>query len=281
MVKNLLRTLIVTTLALWPAVGGAGVVVEMETREAGVEGAVLSRGLLWVQGDRLRFDPVVDADGKAPQSILFLASEQRMLSIDHTHQWYGEMNPVLLQAVKAQLADALKEVERQLAQIPDEQRAAVEARIREQLSPSGQALPEREIQRTEDKRQLGTYPVVRYVVLEDGEKVRDIWVTEWSNVPEGEELRQGFEAMEGFVRQMVTTLAELPRMESLIQRMGDNMLKELTSLPGLPVLSVGYENGQAVKELAVTAVKKTTVAPEELAPPADYSSRNMFAGASQ
>jgi hypothetical protein len=278
-VRSGFLTLLALGLLALPTFAPAGVVVQMENREPGAEGAVLSRSVLSVEGDRLRLDPIVDEEGHAPQTILFLGGEQRMLTVDHGNQWYGEMNPILLEAVKGQLAEALKEVERQLAQLPPEQRALVEERIKEQLSPRGAALPHREVRRTEETRQVGPYPAVRFEVLRDGAKERDVWVTEWSNVRGGEELRKGFEAMEGFVRRMVDTLAELPRMEEVVQRLGNNLLQELSSLPGLPVHSIVYAGGEPVQELVVVAVESRPITAESLAPPEGYTARNLFVGA--
>lgn len=86
--------------------------------------------------------------------------------------------------------------------LPKEQREALERAERarrESGAVAAKEIPKREIKKTKESAVKAGYPCVKYEVYEDGSKIREIWVTQWSKIDGGDEAEKAFAARSAFV----------------------------------------------------------------------------------
>ena len=171
---------------------------------------------------------------------------------------------------------AMKQMEEMLKNLPQEQQDAIKAARAEGMGgmPGPAAMPqiETEIKNTGERGNKEGYPCVKYEVLLGGNKIRELWVTDWSNVEGGSEIMGAFDDMSDF-------FAELK--DSMPQYGGggdSDMDFTETFSNGFPVFTREFnmETGDLESETALRSAKRQTIDPDAFEPPAGYKRSEMF-----
>jgi hypothetical protein len=127
------------TLLLLPPLAGAGVVMDMVTRNA--SGQETDRTKIHAQSKKIRMD--IDSEGADDGMMIFRDNE--FVYVNHSDKSYIVTDEAMLEEVSAQISDAMKEMEKQLAGMPPEQRAMVEqmmkGRMQGMMPQQGDAPP--------------------------------------------------------------------------------------------------------------------------------------------
>ena len=96
-------------LSLLPPLASAGVMMDMVTRNS--SGQEIDRTRVYAESELIRMDQV-DGDS-AVASMIFLGDE--FLYVDHREKSYIVMDEAMLDEVSAQISDAMKQMEAELA----------------------------------------------------------------------------------------------------------------------------------------------------------------------
>jgi hypothetical protein len=171
----------------------------------------------------------------------------------------------MFEDIGAQISDAMKEMEAQLAALPPEQRAMIEQMMKEQMGGMGMAtaMPVLEI------RQLGSgswqsYDCSLAEMLEDGVKIQEICSVDFDDVDGTGDLRDSYLRMGDLLSKLFDAIP--------FGGMGlDNPMEMLDELDGFPVRAVEFENGKAIRETILESSRDEAIDAEIFELPADYS----------
>ncbi len=272
--KRLLHIVSAAVLASTPLL--AGVVFEMETKDHDSSPPLMESIAMLVEGRNLKSE--LGASGRDSQATMIYRGDRReMVVIDHGNESYFVMDRETMKAMSGQMSQAMKQMQEALKKVPAEQRAMVEKMMKQRM-PAMQPprRPASELRKTADRADLRGYPCVKYEVLREGRKIRELWVTDWSNVEGAGEVADVFRDMAAFFSEMLESFSSGTG-PGLSQTVGDNVFQHMNELDGFPVVTKNYGNDGSLKsESVLRSAKHRAVEPGEFEPPAGYKRREMM-----
>lgn len=142
--------------------------------------------------------------------------------------------------------------------------------------PAPAKAPERskvEFRNTGERDTKNGYPSVKYEATTNGRKTLEYWVTDWDNVDGGDDAVEAFQAMAGFLKQMLDSMPSFGANEDA----ADNPFEHMNEMDGFPVLTYEYaSDGSIASESSLRSSTQTTVDPVEFEPPSAYKRREMM-----
>lgn len=253
-------------LLLLPPLAYAGAVMDMVTRNA--SGEETDRARIYAQSEMIRMDEV-DGD-QVKGTMIFLGNE--FMYVDHEDKSYIVMDESMIDEVSAQISDAMKQMEAELANMPPEQRAMVEQMMKGRMQGMmGQQNAPSSGPRVEAKGsgKWQSYKCREYEVFEGSEKTQDICAAKLDDIDGSDEVIEAFRGMAAYMKKMT---------ESLPMRSGDQMNpgELMNEIDGFPVHTVDYENGVATGDVSLESVTERDIEPGMFAAPEGYRREDPF-----
>jgi hypothetical protein len=252
----------------------AGVLFEIETQDHEQNPSRTYTSRVAVEGRRLTMDISPGQIGQKGGAMLFRGDSREMAIVNHDDKTFFVIDPATIKQLAGQVNQALGQMEEALRSVPENQRAMVEQMMKERMpaqQPTQQAPVE--VRAMNQKAEVYGYPCQLYEVRRDGRKIRDLWVTPWSNIDGGRELAPVFADLGEFQQEL---LAAMPKMGAT-GGMEDNSFSTMKQIDGFPVASRDYaEDGTVKSESALRSAKSVRVNPAAFAPPAGYQRQNML-----
>ena len=102
----------------------------------------------------------------------------------------------------------MSQMQEALKNVPEDKRAMIERMMKQKMPTTEMAppRPESELRKTGERGDQNGYPCVKYELLRDGKKIRELWVTDWSNVEGGSDVVDAFEDMAGFFKELMDSM---------------------------------------------------------------------------
>lgn len=254
----------------------AGVVYEIETTdheqsppktesiEAAVEGRHLKMGIA--------------SQGKGTQGeMIFRGDRREMVVIDHDNRSYHLIDSKAIEGIAGQLSQAEQMMKEALKNVPEDKRAMIEQMMKQKMPSGAAAAPQRpksELKKTSERAEKAGYPCVKYEVLHDGRKIRELWVTDWSNVEGGSDVVDSFEDMADFFGELMDSLPDFGQGGPT----GDPVFEHMKEIGGFPVVTLEFdaEDGSLEGESTLRSARRQTIDPDAFEPPSGYKRQEMF-----
>lgn len=204
--KPILRSLIcLSVLALLPAGHAeAGWVIEEVVRAStGATGGGQERQVLTLSANRMK-TTTLDRTGQPMAAFILDLEAQTVTSVEYaqrtaatgTVREYAESLQGATQAMGGQMAEAMKQMQEALQDMPPEQRQMMEQMMRQSTpggapprgTPAGEACrePKVEVRRTGQTARIAGFQATRYDILEDGKLAEELWlskaITAWQEI---------------------------------------------------------------------------------------------------
>jgi hypothetical protein len=243
----------------------AGVVIEFETTDLGGQGRK-STDTVFAQEERLRMEP---GEGGAQGDFVMIFRDETMFLVNAQERSYYRMDQEQVEAMASQLEAAMKQMEKQLASIPAEQRAMMEQMMKGKM-PGMSAPPEISV-KEEGSETIDGYSCTKYVVYEDDVKAMEMFTAPLSQVKEAEEAMEAFRAMARLAERMVGSMSKGP-----LSGMGENPFLLLDRMEGFPVLTRQFTGGQPVQETRLKSVTPEDLEENLFSPPDGYRQADPF-----
>ena len=263
-----MKTLIATSVAILfslSSFANAGVVMDMVTKNA--SGRADDRSTIYAQSTMVRMDEVRGEE--IASSMIFLGNE--FLYVDHRKKSYIVMDEAMLDEVSAQISDAMKQMEAELARMPPEQRAMVEQMMKGQM---GGMMGQQDAPPAPSVKAVGSgkwqsKTCRKYAVFEGPEKTQELCAAKLDDVDGGDEVMAAFRSMAAYITKMT---------ESLPMGMNEGMNpgELMYQIDGFPVHTTDYENGVAVQETLLDSITEKDLQPELFMAPDGYRREDPF-----
>jgi hypothetical protein len=253
----------------------AGVVFEIETTDHDASPPKVESTQVQAEGKNLKMGIAPGDRGGRGGTVLFRGDRRELVVVDHDDKSYMVIDQEALRQIGEQLAGVNDQIAEALKNVPEEQRAMVEKMMKERMPQQAVKRPAIDVRKTGDRGEKNGYPCVKYEVLRDGRKIRELWVTDWGNVEGGDEVADSFRSMAEFMKQF---LDQLPA-GGAPGGLGDDVFSQLSELPGFPVVTRELDDdGSLESESSLRSSRRQALDPAEFEPPAGYKRRSMFGG---
>ena len=267
-------------LAVPAALAHAGALFELETSHYGGS-AETERHVFAAEGKNIKMDSAQGAGSSDPDQIIYRGDRGDMLVIDNDERSYMIMDEKAIAAMRRMMgggggggSDGMEAmIQEALKNVPEEQRAAIEQMMREQMKaqmPSGSEAPASvqkvEYRETGERAEQAGYPSTKYEAVRGDEVIRELWITDWDNVDGGDEARDAFRAMAEFWSK---AFGDLPGMQE------ENPIEIFEKADGFPVLVREFSSGQLESESVLKNATQRDFEPADFEPPAGYEQQQM------
>jgi len=266
----------------------AGVVFQVETTyhsgSPGVETSEMS-----VEKPNLKME-IMSGENSAGQKeeVIFRGDRREMVVINHEEQYYMVVDPDKIQKmgaeVSGQIDQAMKELETHIEGLDPKQQAMINEMLKGQGGVGGVGLPgamappkriASEYRKTSQRASKQGYPCVKYEVFKGGEKVQELWVTDWDNVKGSDEVEAAFEGLEKFLEEMMESVGEMPGFGDGFIGTSDGSVNIFSKIDGFPVVTREFEGGELESETVLKSVSERDLDPDAFEPPKGYRLRTM------
>ncbi len=256
---------LVSQFLVLPGLLQAGYVYELESDDAG--SAEPRNFRILVQDGKLRMEVPNVQDEEA--SIVYDAADGSFTAIDHRRRQYTRFTSDSMKQLADTMADARRQMEETLQNVPASQRAMVE-KMMGSMMPEETAPPEVSVRETGEKKQVAGYSAEKVSVFSDGVKVSDLWVAPFNEVEGSREVMGAFAGLSSFMKDLMQALPSgLAGQESsaYIQAMG--------AIDGFPVASAMFEGGEQVASSLLKNIQSKELESSEFAPPSGYKEQKI------
>ncbi|MDJ0759045.1 MAG: DUF4412 domain-containing protein [Woeseiaceae bacterium] len=245
----------------------AGTVYELATRT--MQGEEIDRMTFYEDGDQSR----MDQEGTATGSMTVIFKKEGFYVIDHQQKNYILMDKAMLDQISSQISEAMKQMEAQLAAMPPEQRAMVKEMMEAEMPGMGSGLgmgkgPVLDIKPLGEGR-WKSYDCRKYEMLEDGVKIQEMCVTDYSEIDSSGALRESFRQMGEFMSQLFDSM---PFGGQGVR----NPLEMINEIDGFPVHAIDFENGVAVTETTIESAAEQDIDASMFELPDGYQQMDPF-----
>ena len=273
-----MRVIQVASLLLLLAVPAtAGVVYEIEVtdHEQSPPKTESTQGL--VDEGSIRMGIASGGRGKQGEMI-FRGDRREMVVVDHENRTYHQFDAKAMGAIAGQLSEAERMMQEALKNVPEDKRAMIEQMMKQKMPPGTQAPPARirtELRKTSERGTKVGYPCVRYDVFRGDVKIRELWVTDWSNVEGGSDMVGVFEDMADFFGELMDSL---PSSFGGGNDFGDPAFEHMREIGGFPVVTREFDDydGSLEGETFLRSSRRETIVPDAFEPPSGYKYQSMF-----
>ena len=256
----------------------AGVVYEIEVKDHQSSPPETTQTQVSAEGKNLKMSITSGEKGKDGK-VIFHGGLREMVVVDDDQQSYMVIDEATLQRLAGTMSQVMAQMQEALKNVPEDKRAMVEQMMKERMGssaapPSG---PKSELRKTGEKATKNGFPCVKYDVFQGSRKVREMWVTPWSNVEGGGEVRGAFEEMAKFFQSFVDAMPKMPGGGGFPGTGSDaSFFTDFDGIDGFPVLTRELaEDGSLESESALRSAKRHTLSPEDFEPPAGYKRQAM------
>ena len=250
-----------TLFALAASVAWAGVVIEMEVSDKDT-GSTAAIDTLYVEGTMLRMDPHVSSKN---QNMSMIFRDDAMWILDHDKRRCQTIDKEGVASLGAQLGEAMKGLEAQMAQLPPEQRAMMEKMMKGKMPDGmGQDAPPRRVEKGALET-VGAYRCTVHTLYSGDEKVWEVCAADSSAVNGGDEMMEAFRALSAFAEGLRESVKQLPSAQLI-----DTLFAEMQQVDGVPIRVRSYSNGTLQSESTMKSVTRRDIADDTFAVPKDY-----------
>lgn len=244
---------------------------QMSVEEANIKMEILPRG--------------ESSAGTVKDEMVFRGDRRQMVVVDHREKSYMVMDTAAVervsgqvQGMQGQMGAAMKEAMKRLEQLDPKQREMMEKMLKERMPGDAAAMPDgiarspSEYRKTSERASKQGYLCVRYDVFRDGEKVREVWVTDWDNVQGGVETLNAFKEMKSFYEELMDSFAG---MTGGFFDPAENPIESYFKVDGFPVVTRSFEGGELESETVLESATERDLDPDAFEPPKGYRLRTM------
>ncbi len=259
----------------------AGVVYEIETTDHEQSPPKVSETEMAAEGHSLKMSIPAGEHGRSGDMI-FRGDRREIVVVDHEDQSYHVMDEEMIEQVAGQVGQVSSQIAEALKNVPADQRAMVEKMMKQRMPVQAEPLelPKAEVRRTDERATKNGYPCVKYIVLLDGRKLRELWVTDWDNLAGGDEARAVFHELAGCFAEMMEAMEKaaggLGAMGDFASQ-SDSAFADIKEIDGFPVVTSGFgEDGSLENESVLRSARRRTLDPDAFEPPSGYKRRTML-----
>jgi hypothetical protein len=232
--------------------------------EKSTSGGTPAVNQIQIEANRMRAETTGPRGEK--QIVIFDGGRQVLMMIDDQNKSYTELTKADAEQLGAQMADAMKAVEKQLAGLPPEQKAQIEAMMKGRMGGAGGALPKTTYKKSGTDT-VGKWTCTKYEGYDGATKTSEVCTVDPKTLGLTEADFAVTKQFVEFFKKVVPAVASQAFAIGTVEEQG---------FSGVPVKRSSTVLGRQVTS-EITEVSRKTFTDASYAPPAGYQKR-PFAG---
>jgi hypothetical protein len=264
--------LLCTTLLAFPS-AFAGSVMELVTTEYREEPPVIGTIEVSTQDGTSRME-VTSPGSNESGGMIFREESKEFIAIDHEEKEYYVIDEATMERIGNQLNSAMQQMQESLANMPPEQRAMAEQMMKQHLPQPAEAPEPVTVKETGATDTINGFRCKYHEVRQQGAKIRELCVADWSDIDGGREASSSMLAMADFFE----TMADQFSSGSGIDVMGQHraLFGQMRELGGYPVLTREFdETGRIESESRLKSARSADIDPALFNPPQGYRRKDL------
>ena len=251
-----------------------GVVYEIETTD--LTDTPINSTMMVEEGVGIKMT-ILPGQREESGDMIFRSDRREMIVVDHQEQAYFVIDEAFVKQMSERLAAVKTQLDAVMKNLPEEQRRMIEEAQKRGGMPGMPGMagadegPKTEYRKTSERATKAGYPCVRYDVFRDGEKVKELWVTDWDNVDGSDEAQAVFGDMADFYGDLLDAFSE----EIGPIGGGNDPFASFTEIDGFPIVTRDFDGGELESESTLRSATRRTLDPADFEPPAGYKRRMM------
>jgi len=253
----------------------AGVVFTLETKTSGKSGDT-EVAYVFSDGQNLKMN--ANENGEPQEgTVIYHGDKREMVVVNEKEKSFMVMDLETMKSLAGQVSQAMNQMQEALKNVPESQRAMMEKMLKDKMPASQQAaVPEFTVKATGKKGKHHGYNCEQYQVFEDKKLVREMWVTDWSNVKGGQDVASSFQSIGEFFEELMSAI-NIPGAGKGLAQMKNNMFAQMKEIKGFPVVNIEFNDSGAVeKETHLVSADQRNLSKGDFQPPAGYKQQQMF-----
>jgi hypothetical protein len=250
-----------------------GVVFEIETTDHRHTPPEVSRNTMSVEGELIRMN-IAEGASARKGAVIYRGDRREMIVVDHGEKTYTVIDAATLESLAGQLNAAAAQVEEMLKTVPEAQRAQIEKMMKDRMPAAKSPAARPELRSGGQRGTHAGYATRRYDIIRGGRKTQELWVTDWSSIEGGPELKPALESLAGFLKNMTDSLSGGPL--GNVAEMGGSGYELVAELGAFPVVARTMdEAGKVVEESKLLSSNRRDLDPADFEPPKQYKQRTI------
>ena len=238
-------------------------VIHMEQSDA--KGATVERKTdFYFHSEHLRMDTRVGESAK--QSVIYDRKAETVYMVDHTAKKYFVLDREVAAELKGRIEQMKKMAEERIAQMPPEQQEMARKMMEQQM---GNIEADYGIEATGEESDINGYDCSEYLMSEDGELKKKMWVASYGDLGIG---KKEVVCLEEFSELMASFA------ESMGSNLGDSNFLYQKEIQGLPVRSIDYDYGNPAGQDNIVDIETYTPTEQFFSIPGGYTEQSIDQG---
>ncbi|HSG32610.1 MAG TPA: DUF4412 domain-containing protein [Thermodesulfobacteriota bacterium] len=221
------------------------------------------------KGSDMRMDFYEGGD-EVTAAMIFKGDKNEMINLDHKAKKYFVMDKQTLLGLATQMNAAMAELEKQMANMSPEEKAMMEKMMKGKMPSMNQEQKVEPVLKKAGTGEVSGYTCTKYEVYKGSEKVRELCITNWSNIEGGTEIKNSILSMTNFMDELSKTMSESSGFMANTADFEKNVFNEINKLNGFPVQTIDYTSGEVTGISTFKSSKKTNLEASVFNPPAGY-----------
>lgn len=257
-----LVTVLISTLSFNSLAGTKIVIQSLEDDQINKDSTML------IQGNKLRMSYFDNSDS-TNSDIIFDHESQTMMAIDPEEKSYTVFEAVHLASVKAKMDAIKQQMETQLAKLPAEQQAMMREMMAGKMGiGEPKTKPVKKIVRTDNKGAAAGYDCQYVEVYSNEVKKRELCITPWSKLKNGNEVKIAMQGMMSFFEKVMDSVGQFSQDD-------DMPFSEINELGGFPIIYKEYKNGKITEQSKLKSIDDESISEELFVPPIGYKKQSL------
>jgi hypothetical protein len=247
-------------------------ILEFQTTEFGGGQPIVGTVQISTSGSNTRIE-IISVSSAEAGGMIHHGDRKEMIILDHAQGTYMIISQQQMDAMAAQVDDAMSQMQETLAAMPPEQRALAEQMMQNRFPAKP---PQRSPNTINDLGSTGEVAGIKcsnYEVIRDGRKVREICVSDWADIHGGHETADAIKGVADFFESMRQAYSAAGGMDVFDRQ--QELFEHMQEVDGYPVLYRDFSaSGSLERQTVLTGAREETVRPGFFEPPESYSCRN-------
>jgi len=251
---------------LLSSAGFAGTQIIMDVTMPGTQS--FEQVTMEIQNDLMRMENPPEKNGETPIVMIFDAKKSSMRIINPQDKSYFIIDKQAMQKIKSSMEIMLKQMQDQMVNMPAKQRAMIADSMPGMQNSNKEKVPHK-VRKTSRSDAAGGYDCQFYEVYKGGVKLREMCVTKWSEIKNGNEVSSVFKGMMKMMEEFQESVGQM--------RNDDDMpFTELEQLGGFPIISIESQGDLKGQVSRVVSIEDKSFDKAHFEPPKGYRLQSIM-----
>lgn len=242
------------------SVSVAGIIMTTQFQDLKNEKAQPVNQSTYLEKNNIRMDMKGD---KTDMTTIFLGDKQSFLMINNSKKSYTEMTQEDLEKIQKTAEQAANTMQEALKNLSP----AMQEKMKSMMPVQEPKKSEIVYKKTASDEKVNQWACDKYEGLRDGQKVSEVWTTEWKKLGLNEEDLKGFEQIGKFFTSMMKNM-------NWFYKIGTDEKAENMYF-GFPIKTINYEKDKPADRYEIKEIKQEDLKPTFFEVPKGYKKEKM------